>query len=410
MQSSQDNQGPKLALQNIKVVDLSRLLPGPWCTQMLGDLGADIIKIEAPHTGDPSRHNPPLLSDSSVYFNSVNRNKRSIVIDLQHPQGHEVALRLLETADVVIESFSVGVAARLGIDYETIKKINPKVIYCSITGFGQTGPLALSPGHDLVIQSSAGMLGVAERTVEDNCQVPSFQSADYAAGAVACIGILAALRRRDQEGHGCYIDLGMFDSLMSMSNIVMTGALGRASGATGMPMAQVWGRNPRYTVYPTGDQKWIAVSLLEHKLWQRFCQAIGEPDLASQPEKQGERLSDHGERGKQYRAALARYCLSNTRDEISQQMEALDIPVCPVLTPDEALNSPHTLAREMLEHTEHPVQGRIAQIGNPLKRSGLVNTMKRPAPTLGGNTFEILAELGYSPDQQSALSNQGAIS
>ena len=409
MHSSQSNQNQKLALQNIKVVDLSRLLPGPWCTQMLGDLGADIIKIEAPTTGDPSRHNPPLLTDSSVYFNSVNRNKRSIVIDLRNAKGLEVALRLLETADVVIESFSVGVAAKLGIDYETVKKINPNVIYCSITGFGQTGPLALSPGHDLVIQASAGMLGVTERTLEDNCQVPSFQSADYAAGAVACIGILAALRRRDHDGHGCYIDLGMFDSLMSMSNIVMTGALGRASGATGMPMAQVWGRSPRYTVYPTGDHKWIAVSLLEPKLWRRFCEAIGQPSLAAQQEQPSERLSDHGERGKQYRAAVAAYCMAHSRDEISQKMEALDIPVCPVLTPDEALNSPHTAAREMLEHAEHPVQGTIAQIGNPLKHSGLVDTKQRPAPTLGGNTQDILSELGYSAEQLSALSKLGAI-
>ena len=174
MHSEQHSQSQELALQNIKVVDLSRLLPGPWCTQMLGDLGADIIKIEAPITGDPSRHNPPLLTDSSVYFNSVNRNKRSIVIDLQNDKGHEVVLRLLQTADIVIESFSVGVAAKLGIDYDAVKKINPNVIYCSITGFGQTGPLALSPGHDLVIQASAGMLGVTERTLEDNCQVPSF--------------------------------------------------------------------------------------------------------------------------------------------------------------------------------------------------------------------------------------------
>lgn len=409
MHSKTKNGTEALPLHGVRVVDFSRLLPGPWCTQMLGDLGADVIKIEAPGTGDPSRHNPPLNIDSSVYFNSVNRNKRGIVIDLRQSNGREIAHRLIREADVMVESYSVGVARKLGIDYDTARELNPRAIYCSVTGFGQHGPLANSPGHDLVIQSTAGVVGVTERQSGETCQVPGFQAADYAAGSMACIGILAALNRRGTDGKGCYIDLAMFDSLLSMANIVMTGALGRASGGTGYPVAQVWGCNPRYTVYPTGDGKSVAVSLLEHRLWARFCEAIDQPHLATKEEQPHERLSDHGEHGVLYRSAIAEYCRTRSRDEICEHMASLDIPVCPVLTPDEALVSPQAVARGMVEFVDHPVEGRVAQLANPLARAGLADTKRRHAPALGADTDAVLAELGYSDDERNRLMEQGVL-
>jgi crotonobetainyl-CoA:carnitine CoA-transferase CaiB-like acyl-CoA transferase len=383
--SKTENGTEALPLLGVRVIDFSRLLPGPWCTQMLGDLGAEVIKIEAPGTGDPSRHNPPLNIGSSVYFNSVNRNKRSIVIDLQQADGREIAHRLIGGADVVVESYSVGVARKLAIDYDTVRALNPRAVYCSVTGFGQDGPLANSPGHDLVIQSIAGIVGVS------------------------CIGILAALIRRGADGKGCYIDLAMYDSLLSMANIVMTGALGRASGGTGLPVTQVWGRNPRYTVYPTGDGGSVTVSLLEHRLWARFCEAIDQPHLATNTEQPHDRLSDHGERGALYRTAIAEYCRARGRDEICEHMASLDIPVCPVLTPDEALVSPQAVARGMLEFIDHPVEGRVAQLANPLARAGLANTKLRHAPALGADTDAVLAELGYSADERGRLMKKGVL-
>ena len=224
---------PPLVLSGIRIADFSRLLPGPWCTQMLADLGAEVIKIEQPGAGDFGRHNTPSYKRDGVYYNSVNRNKRSIALDLGRDDGREVAHRLIGWAGVVVESFRVGVPKKLGIDYAAAKEINASVIYCSLTGFGQDGPLAPIPGHDLVIQAATGIMGVA-LDQEPVPPPPEFQTGDYAAAAMAAIGILAAIMRRQQTGEGCFLDLSLYDSVVAMSNIAMTGAMARlAHGRTG---------------------------------------------------------------------------------------------------------------------------------------------------------------------------------
>ncbi len=378
-----------LPLAGVRVVDFSRLLPGPWCTQMLADMGADVVKIEAPESGDPSRHNPPRQRAHSAYFASVNRGKRSVVLDLRDPAGQEAALRLVERADVVIESFAVGVAARLGIDYECVRARNATVIYCSITGFGQDGPLAASPGHDLVVQATTGVLGATGHGA-----MPPFQAADYAGGAFGVIAILAALARRHATGQGSRLDIAMYDGLFAMSEIALLGALARAAGQPGTPVLEVWGRNPRYCIYPTRDERFVAVSLLEARLWARFCAAIGREDLVV-PERQEDRHSDHGERAPSYRDAIAGYCRARTAAEIDREMQARDIPVAVLLTPDEALASEHAVARGMVHRAQDPNDGAVMRIGNPLERSGLASTRDGcPPPRLGEHTAEVLAEIG----------------
>ena len=397
-----------LPLAGIKVLDFSRLLPGPWCTQMLADLGAEVIKVEQPDIGDPARHNEPNYRVGSVYFHSVNRGKRSLALDLSKPAGREVALRLIDEADVLVESFRRGVTARLGIDAAAARARNPRLVYCSITGFGQDGPLAPIPGHDLVIQAMTGLMGT-QPVNGAAAPVPGFQAADYAGATSAVNGILAALLRRHLSGEGVHLDISMFDSLLAMCNIVLTGAMARAAGNDAGPWMEVWGRNPRYTTYPTRDGKAVAVSLLETRTWEQFCQIIQRPDLIAENETPRDRHSTHGDRAALYRGALAEYFAAHDRDEVVERMLAADIPICPVSTPDEALTHEHVAARGLVEWIDHPIEGRIPQLSNPLARAGLANTSARPAPGLGADHDQILNELGYSADERTALHNAGVV-
>ncbi|MBT3661607.1 MAG: CoA transferase [Rhodospirillaceae bacterium] len=407
MSQGEDQLG--LPLDGIRVADFSRLLPGPWCAQFLSDLGASVIKVEIPGTGDMSRHNPPRFGDTSVYFNSVNGGKRGMTLDMTLPEGREIAHRLIETSDVVIESFRPGVAKKLGIDYETVKHVNDRAIYCSITGFGQDGPLAHISGHDLAIQSLAGFmtLGTPDGDVP---QVPGFQAADYAGAALACIGILSGLMSRGQHGKGCNIDLSMFDSLLAMCNITLTGAMAKAAGDANPSLIEAWGGNPRYANYATRDGKAVAVALLETRLWRGFCDAIGRPDLVDDDESPDARHSDHGERAVEYRAAISDYCLSKDRDELIDEMVRHGVPLCPIYTPEEAMGSEIVQARGLIEYVENPQGLRIPRIVNPLIKSGLVRKTRAPAPALGADGDAILSELGFDGADLSRFANAGIIS
>jgi len=384
----------QLPLAGLKIVDFSRLLPGPWATQMLGEFGADVIKVEPPGTGDPSRHNLPRFRESSVYFNVVNGNKRSIVVDLGKPEGKEIVRKLLAQADVVIETYRPGMAKKLGVDYDAVRAINERVIYCSISGFGHTGPLSDIAGHDLVIQGMTGLMGRSLQQVNPPT-VPGFQAGDYAGAVMCVIGVFAAVMQREKTGKGCNIDLAMFDALLNMCPIPLTSALGRLGGASGEPAQEVFGRNSRYRTYLSKDGKPVAVSLLEAKSWVEFCQAIGRPDLIPEKETPADRLTTHGERGPMYQKALEEYCASKTWAELGAEMERTGIAICQVSTPDEALAHPQVAARGMINYVEHKSEGRIPHLVNPLSRAGLCKAEHRPAPRLGEHSTEVLAELGY---------------
>lgn len=377
---------PTLPLAGLRVADFSRLLPGPWCTQMLADMGAEVVKVEQP-TGDPSRHDPPRQPVHSAYFASVNGNKRSIVLDLRSPEGADAARALIATSDVVVESFAVGVSKRLGIDAETVHAIRADVVHCSITGFGHTGPLSSAAGHDLVVQASTGVLGVGSG------EMPAFQAADYAGGAVALSGILAAIIRRMRTGEGAALDIAMADSLVSMASIALTGALARASDSEPQLDMQVWGGNPRYALYRTRDGRQVAVSLLEKRLWKDFCVLIGRPDLVFEDERAADRHSDHGERAALFRDALQAYFDAHDADEIDRTMQAHAIPVIAVREPEGALADPHFHARGMIYRERDPHEGDVTRIGSPYASSGLVATRRSAPPLLGEHTEEILHEL-----------------
>lgn len=393
-----------LPLSDVRIVDFSRLLPGPWATQMLADLGADVIKVERPGSGDPSRHNPPLFGSDSCYFLSVNGNKRFLGLELGQPEGQSVVRRLFEWADVAIDGFRVGVTADLGIDDTSARTANPGIIHCSITGFGEDGPWSGIAGHDLAIQAMAGVLEVSGQTM------PSFLAADYAAGAVAAIGILAALRRRDRTGQGCHLDLSMHDCLFAMGNISLAAGLVRRAGGSGSPGLEVWGANPRYDIYPTRDGKRIAVCLLETRLWAQFCEAIGRTDLIGADESLQNRLSTHGEHSALYREAIAAYCLSQDRDTIAAAMASQALPVVPVHTAEEAVSSRHAVARNLIQEVEHPTQGAIPLLRNPLERAGLTRGRTRLAQRLGRDTDDVLAMLGLPEAERDQLRAMGVVS
>lgn len=393
-----------LPLTGVRVIDFSRLLPGPFATQLLGALGADVIKVEQPGIGDPSRHNHPRYRVDSVYFNAVNGNKRSVALDMKAAAGRDVASRLLKHADVIVESFRPGVADRLGIGYTQAKDINPRLIYCSISGFGQSGPMSHIAGHDLVMQSLTSLMACSP---DGSAAVPGLQSADYAGGLFAVIGIQAALAQREKTGHGCEIDLALYEALYNLCMMPMASEFAKLAGFSGEPRMEVFGANPRYCTYRTKDKRHVAVSLLEATAWVEFCNYIKRPDLISQDETAEDRLSAHGERSAGYRAALEAFCCARTLDEITIEMDAAGIAICAVARPEDAVQLPQVKARGMLDFIDHPTEGRIPQLTNPLWRAGLAHRQSAPAPTLGGHTRDILSELGYSTAEIDALMASG---
>lgn len=397
-----------LPLDGLRIVDFSRLLPGPWASQMLAEFGAEVIKVEPPGGGDPSRANHPRFRKHSVYFNVVNGCKRSLMLDLAQPAGREIARRLLRRTDVVFESYRPGVATKLGVDYAAASAQNDRIIYCSISGFGQTGPLAKIAGHDLVIQAMTGLMGRSLEQV-DPPTVPGFQAADFAGALMAVIAVFAAVAQRAKTGRGCEVDLAMFDALMSMCPIPLTSALARLAGFGGEPAQEVFGRNPRYATYSTKDGKPVAVSLLEAKAWKEFCESIGRPDLIARDETAADRLTAHGPRQALYREALAHYCAARTLAEIEADAERIGIAILPVYTPDEALRHAHVGARGNVQFIDHPIEGRIPHFVNPLARAGLSRATHDPAPDLGQHADEILAELGYSAAETDRLRAAGVI-
>jgi CoA:oxalate CoA-transferase len=401
-------QTPPLPLEGVRIVDLSRLLPGPYATQMLGELGADVIKLEQRGLGDPSRYNQPRLDKNSYYFNAVNANKRSLTVDLTKPAGRAIAHRLLRETDVVVESYRPGVAKKLGVDYPTLNALNERLIYCSISGFGQTGPLSHIAGHDLVIQGLTGLMGCALDAANPPA-VPGFQAADFAGALFAVIGIQAALAQRARSGAGCVIDLGMYESLLNMCLIPLSTPMAQRVGHSGEPRMESFGGNPRYATYLSRDGKPVAVSLLETKAWREFCVLIGRPDLVSETETLADRLSAHGPHHATYRQVLTAYCAAHDWAELMRLMEETGIAICPVLEPHEVMALPHVAARGLINQIDHPVDGAVPHLVNPLAPSGLARAVHRPAPDLGQHNAEILAALGYSADEIGALARDAVV-
>lgn len=377
-------------LKGVQVLDLSRLLPGPLCSMYLADMGAEVIKIEDTISGDYTRWDPPKVKENSTFFLLINRNKKSMRLNLKEPEGYEIFCKLVQDADVILEQFRPGVAEKLKIDYPTMKEINPRLIYCSLTGFGQEGPYRDKAAHDINYIGYAGLLGQTGRR-KGRPIIPGIQVADEAGGTLmAAIGILSALIGRMRTGKGQYIDVSMMDGVVSLMVISM-GILFGTKEAPDRGDTLLTGGAPCYDVYETKDGKFMALGALEPKFWESFCTTVGRPDLI-------EYQFPHGKKREEIRQAVEAIFKERTRDEWGDLFSNIDACCTPVLELHEAIEDKHLRARDMVFDLDHPVEGKIKQLGFPIKFEGSNFEVKLPPPMWGEHTEEILAELGYCAD------------
>jgi len=388
------------ALAGIRVLDLSRMLPGPFATMMLGDLGAEVIKVEEPRIGDPTRHSPPLVGETSAAFLHINRNKKSIALDLKQAAARDLFLKLAATADVVLEQFRPGVVDRLGIGYETVREINPRIVYCALTGFGQTGPHAGRSGHDMNYLALSGVLGL---TTDERGKpvIPGVQVADLAGGMIAAYGILAALMARDRTGQGQYVDVSMYDVMMAMLAIPAAHHFAGKTTEVGGKYA-LSGAYPFYNVYETSDRKFMTLGALEPKFWANFCQRVGREDLIAR------QFADGAQREALF-AEVRDIFKAKTQSEWIAAMREADCCCEPVLSLTEAFAHPQATAREMVIDMTTPSGEHHQQLGFAYKLSDTPPQVECAAPALGEHTDQLLAAIGISEAERQQMREAGII-
>ncbi|GAA4988064.1 CaiB/BaiF CoA-transferase family protein [Yinghuangia aomiensis] len=392
------------ALTGLRVLDLSRILSGPFCTMVLADLGADVIKVENVRGGDDTRFwGPPFQGDSAAYFHSVNRNKRGIAVDLKDPQCRDLVAELAREADVVVENFRPGAAARLGLGYEQVAQTNPGVVYVSISGYGQTGPLATEPGYDAIAQAVSGMMSI---TGEADGPPVRFgvAGADLAAGMWACIGLLAALRAKDRTGEGQWVDVSLLDGQISWLSYVAGGHF--VSGEEPPRYGSAHPTIVPYQAFPTGDGH-LMVAVGNDSLWRRFAPVVGLGDLVDDPRfaTNPDRVRNRGELLPLIEAALA----ARAARDWAKMLADAGVPTGPINTVGQALAHPQVLAREMVATVEHPSAGAITMVGSPLKLSRTATAIRTAPPELGQHTDEVLTGLGFPTAELTALRAAGAV-
>jgi crotonobetainyl-CoA:carnitine CoA-transferase CaiB-like acyl-CoA transferase len=386
------------ALDGLRVLELTQVMAGPFCGQVLADMGADVIKVEPPG-GDSTRQSLGfrMSGDDTAAFLAVNRNKRSVMLDLKADAGRAAFHRLAERADVVLENNRPGVAARLGVDYETLRALNPRLVYASISGFGQTGPYAQRPGYDLIAQGLSGVMSVTGEP-EGNpvkCGIPI---GDLSAGLFCAVAILSALHARERTGRGQYVDTSLFEGALALS-IWETAELW-ATGRVPEPLGSAHRLTAPYQALRTRDGH-ITVGGNNERLWERLCAAIGREDLLADERFAGNdaRMRNRRELEAELESGLRE---RDTGDWVEALLEA-GVPCGPIHDYAQVVEDPHTLARAMVVELEHPVEGTVRALGMPLKLSETPGEIRRPAPLLGEHTEEVLREAGLAAEEIAEL-------
>lgn len=380
-------------LDDVFVLDLSRILAGPICTMLMGDMGATVVKVEPPPHGDDSRlWGPPFLDGISTYFLSVNRNKKSVGLNLKTPEGRAIVWNLIDRADVLVENFRPGVLAKLGFGYDEVARRNSRLIYCSISGFGQTGPYRDRPGYDVVAQGESGLIDLTGHPDEPPAKLGS-SLADIVAGLYALHGILLALLVRHRTGKGQAIDVSLLDSMVS--TLTYQAMIYFATGRSPQRMGT---RHPSIAPYECFQVKdgFISIGIANEKQWLKFCDALGFPEHATDPRflSMAARLEHHDELRLIINAALA----GLTRADVMCRLANLGIAVGPVNSVAEALENPQINAREMVVELTHPEYGPLKLLGIPIKLSETPGACDSAPPRFGEHNREVLRQLGYSDD------------
>ena len=376
----------ELPLKGIRVLSLTRLLPGAYCSRLLADLGAEVILLEHPGGGDPMRLRPS-------FFAAMNRNKKSITVDLKTEKGKEICYRLAQHSEVFIEGFRPGVAARLAVDYERIQALNPRIVYSSISGFGQDGPYRLLPGHDLVYEGIAGMLSYKVARESSDAVEPLVPTGDLSSAMFAVISILAALYDLKKSETGSYLDISMTDGLVSWMSIWLSSdeALGP------------WPQSAGYGVYQTQDGRHLVLGVVEEQhFWRNLCRVVSREDLGELS------VQDRSQRYGELDATLKNVFLTRSRDEWLKRLREADVPAGPAYTRvSEVVNDPHLLYRRMVKNPSGSESS--PQIGSPLPFSRGINRGNERVPALGEHNREILLTLGYDMETIEQLKRHGVI-
>lgn len=391
-------------LAGIKVVEISVAMAGPFCGMLLGDYGADVIKIERTEVGDDSRAWSPFFHDSlSYYYAAANRNKRGMAIDLKTPEGVKIARELIEQADVLVHNYRVGALERLGLDYESLSKVNPRLVYCAISGFGATGPLSKEPANDLFMQAYAGSMSITGDP-EGSPAKMGMSVADVGAGMFGAIGVMMALETRHRTGRGQRVDTSLLEGHMAMLAQFFTRYF--SSGEVPGPSGSGALTSPTYRAYQASDQ-WIVISAFNQRMWKGLCAALEKPEWLDDPRfiNPQMRSDNRALMIKLIGAIIIMQPLAYWEKRLIEN----EVPCSPVNTIDKVVQQPQVHARDMVQEMNLDGLGMMSMAGLPIKFSESPGAIRLPPPRLGQHTAEILAESGYSPDQIADLARSGAI-
>jgi len=395
--------GANLPLGHLKVIDLTRVLAGPFATMILADMGATIIKIERPGAGDDSREFGPFVNGESAYFMNINRNKKSLCLDLKQEKGKALFLELIAGADVIVENFRPGTMEKMGLGYETLKEKNPRLIYASISGFGNSGPYSTRPAYDIIVQAMSGLMSITGPEGGEPIRV-GVSMGDLVAALYGVIGILSALENRNKTGEGQSVDIAMLDCQVSfLENAIARYLVG------GQDPSPIGNRHPSivpFESFRTADSS-LVIAVGNDALWAKFCACIGRPELVSDPRfaTNPKRNENHG----QLKTLLDEVFSSRSTDDWIASLEAAGIPCSPINRIHEVLEHPQLIARQMFVNVDHPKAGPSTVIGVPIKLSATPGSVREPAPTLGQHSEEILKELGYGDGEIGNFTEQGVI-
>ena len=390
------------ALEGLRVIDLTQAMAAPFCSMNLADMGADVIKVEPP-TGEDMRRGSASRNGHSGTFLTINRSKRGITLDLKQPAGVEIMHRLVRTADVFVQNYRPGVAKRLGVDYETLAAINPRLIYCSISGFGSTGPYATRGGYDLIAQGMSGIISVTGD--EDGPPAKAgLPVSDLAAGLFGAYGILCALEHRERTGQGQLVDTSLLEAALALT--VWEATEYWVTGRAPKPLGSAHRLAAPYQALRASDG-WFTVGANNDKLFEAFCRAIERPDLAADARFTG--IRDRMRHRDTLIAEIERTTAKEARAHWLAQLDHVGVPAGPINTYPEALADPQALARDMVVDLDHPGAGPIKALGVPVKLSDTPGAVDRAAPLLGQDNAAVLTELGYTDVEQRALKDHGVI-